>query len=548
MKKKGFTLVEMIAVVIIIAIIAVLAVPPVLQSIRGAKDEISDAMKKVIISASDIYMDADKDNYVRYNGNRYCITIKQLVEDERLNNPVYDPTTSKEISQDKFVQVDIFDNEYSYEIVDTCEEIRKHSLIYQLKQQYKEGNTSGLLKDDDGSYYYKGTNEEVSNNFVWFGGHLWRVISINNDDTLTMITQQSITALRPSSDIWDTKEKYEESFINTWLNETFLSGIESSDMLKIQDSIFNIGVFGNINEIQTIQKIGLLNTDQYVKAGERDSFLDIKSNFWLGNRRSTSGDGMSIANESGYLDRNALNLAFGVRPVIKISDIVVNDGNGELINPYRQINITKTINKIKVGEYISVPTEGTDCGEDNRCLFRVVSKDDDSIKVILNGILPNETEFGSGLYAKGNAIDTILVTFSNTINSKYLYIKNKQFNIGPYSTSNTSLYDYRNLNSRIYEGYVGLPVIGEMFSGNDINISDQGLYINIKTVENFSAMKAYWTMNGNGDMSHIWINNKSGLSETWNTGSFGVRPVLFLKNNLKFTGGEGTAENPFTLE
>ena len=29
---------------------------------------------------------------------------------------------------------------------------------------------------------------------------------------------------------------------------------------------------------------------------------------------------------------------------------------------------------------------------------------------------------------------------------------------------------------------------------------------------------------------------------------YGIRPTLFLKKDLNFNGGEGTAQNPYTLE
>ena len=52
------------------------------------------------------------------------------------------------------------------------------SLISRLMKQYKIGSTSGLLRDTNNPdlYYYRGTNEEVSNNHLWYAVHHWRVL------------------------------------------------------------------------------------------------------------------------------------------------------------------------------------------------------------------------------------------------------------------------------------------------------------------------------------------------------------------------------------
>lgn len=543
MKKKGFTLIEMMAVMMIIAIIAVLAVPPILTSIRNSKKEISDAMEQVIVSASDLYMSDNSNEYARYNGNRYCITLRDLVESDKLTSPIYDPTTSQEISPDKFVKVDIFDNEYSYEIVDDCEEVRRNTLAYVLKQQYQEGNTTGLLKDESG-YYYKGTKEEVANNFAWFAGHLWRVISIDNDDNLTMITQQPLTSIQPASAVWTTKESYEDSYINHWLNEVFLASMEESDKIKLLNNTYNVGIASNISEITTIQKVGILDLSQYNKADEDNSYLNILNYFWIGNREDNS---FIYTARDLMLDYISVMDTSGIRPVIKVSNLTFSEGTGILSNPYREKSKTTSTSNVKVGEYISVPTSGTDCGSDKHCLFRVVSKDNDSIKVILNGLLPN-TSATTVPYTSGSAIDSIVTAFADTINDTYRYTGNKTFNIGTYPVADVGQ-DYKIVKNTMYNGDVGLPVIGEMFSGNDIEVTTYSkIFVNANIIENPTVSDWFWLMNAFSDSYPRTISSGGDSYGLGLTAVYGVRPVLFLKNNLNFTSGEGTAENPFTLE
>ena len=82
------------------------------------------------------------------------------------------------------------------------------NLIKILMSQYNEGNTTGLVRDSTNSniYYYTGSNDEVSNNYLWYGGHHWRVIEFDtSDNTLLLISQQPLTSIQPASSAWTTQ-------------------------------------------------------------------------------------------------------------------------------------------------------------------------------------------------------------------------------------------------------------------------------------------------------------------------------------------------------
>ncbi len=82
--KKGFTLVELLAVIVILGLIAVIAAPLVLGTINSSKDSLSKEQKNRIIEAAKIY--AVK------NGHCGCVTIADLhsggfIESEDIANP-----------------------------------------------------------------------------------------------------------------------------------------------------------------------------------------------------------------------------------------------------------------------------------------------------------------------------------------------------------------------------------------------------------------------------------------------------------------------------
>ena len=543
--KKAFTLVELLGVIIILGVIALIAFPIVDKSIKTGKEESLNSIIKTIEKAAQEYMTRE---HMGYTTSYDKVDLDELIATGYLKDNIINPVTNDKMNgcvvykwQDEY-------NQYEYEYQDPC---TVKTLIETLLGQYNESNTTGLVKDttNPNLYYYTGTNEQVSNNFLWYGGHQWRVLEFDTEaKTLTLITQQPLTAIKPASEVWTTQEAYESSYINSWLNEYFWSSLDNRIKNNILDSTFNVGIYNEVNEITTVQKVGLLDQTQYYRAGSADSFLDIKDYFWLGNRYSSSF--VCIVDNNGTLNSNSLSSTKGVRAVIKISDITIAEGDGTLANNYQVTGKSMNTNNVQVGEYINVPYSGNDnaCGNDNICTFRVVSKDADSIKVVLNGLLSNESEYGnSATITTSHTIYASLNTFAEGISDAYQYTGNKTFYIGDYPPTATS---YEDVKDEQIRASVGLPTVGEMFSGNDIDI-DQSIvriFVDINTIENPTISTLYWTMNRYTEKLVLRISSFGDADCSPYSIPLGVRPVIFLKNNLEFTGGEGTAQSPYTLE
>ena len=554
--KKGFTLAELLGIIVILAVIALIAFPIIASSIRNSRIDSYEANKKIIVEAAKNWAVENSDKLPSVGSNNTTsVTIPDLINSGYItktdNGKLINPIDDTEMTGCVLITYNSAYNQYMYEYSDGCEV--PPTLIETLLKQYSEGNTIGLVKDTNNPnlYYYVGSNNEVTNNYLWYGGHHWRVVEIDtNANTLLLVSQQPLTSIQPASTPWDTQEEYKNSYINTWLNDYFYNSLDSEIQNNIVNNTFNVGIYNNVDEITMTQKVGLLDNDQYERAGGENSYLDIKDHFWLGNRYSSSD--VRAVNSHGYLDNNSPLNAFGVRAVIKISDITITEGDGTLSSNYKTADKATSTNDVQVGEYINVPYSGSDnaCGDDNLCTFRVVSKDNDSIKVVLNGLLPNKSKYGDTVTITTNhTIYTPLSEIVNNISSNYRYTGNKTFYIGDYPNGA----NYTNVQGETLSASVGLPTVGEMFSGNDIDLSTSSnkTFVDVNTIENPAVSEYYWTMNRYSS-SYVHIVNSNGyLNNVSPSNTFGVRAVIYLKSGtsaLTFTGGEGTAESPYGLQ
>ena len=573
MKQNAFTLIELLAVIIILAIVALIATPIILDVVEDARISAGKSEAQMILGGINNYCATEDIKYQMDNSYTKICTPDMDINDVPIMVNLGNATIDKiKYNGTKLTELVIESNNHKFTLCasgqfamddEECEggnvAITTGPLIDILLQQYSENNTTGLVKDstNENLYYYTGTNEEVANNFLWYGGHQWRVLEFDTSaNTLTLITQQPLTAIQPTSAVWETEEAYNNSYINIWLNEYFWNSLDSSIQATIQNSTFNIGIYTDVDEITTTQKVGLLDEDQYKRAGSTDSFLDIKDYFWLENRYSSS-DVRSVHSD-GALNNNSVSSTVGVRAVIKISDITITGGDGTLMNNYRVATKATNTDNVQVGEYINVPYSGSDnaCGSDNMCTFRVVSKDEDSIKVVLNGLLPTTSQYGSTVtISTSHTIYTPLNTFADGISNTYRYTGNKTFYIGDYPYVSGTGQNYEDVQDETLEASVGLPTVGEMFSGNDIDMAYPAdgvkTFVDVNTIENPTASYYYWTMNRYSSSHVRGVNSVGTIDNTSVSNAYGVRAVIYLKSGLaalEFSGGEGTPNSPYVLQ
>ena len=124
MNKKGFTLVEIIGVVVILGLIALLAFPKILNMIKQSENKLSDSAKTLIYMASSQYTAKYINDFPKVEGNVYCITIEDLIKEDFLTTSIQNENLGDFGLQTK-IKITINDNQkYDYIIDNSCVEVK----------------------------------------------------------------------------------------------------------------------------------------------------------------------------------------------------------------------------------------------------------------------------------------------------------------------------------------------------------------------------------------------------------------------------------------
>ena len=365
----------------------------------------------------------------------------------------------------------------------------------------------GLYKTDD-YYYYKGLEVD---NYLLYSGRLWRIIMIDKTG-IKLITEDNQSSL-----VWGNNTNYEKSYINKWLNEdVFLKSLEDEEKLA-EGSWCNKAIdIGNYECTETINaKVGLLQTNEYIKAGGANSYLNNKTYFWTIN---TSEDNKAyyVHTEGGINNdvgaNNAL-YSYGIRPVIYLNkDVIYVGGNGTIENPYSIKNdLNVNIGTHPVGSYVKYKDH----------LYRIFEKSEEYTELIMDGYLLNDKEEPVKV-TYNKVFEYLNKDFLNTLNKEDLVeleFPKTEYNLG-------SGYNYLNKKGTT-KAYVGIPTVGSLFTANY-----SGNWLN--TISNSSQNLIYTT-------------NESSILADLGSASNYLRPLIAVKNNLIITSGHGTKEDPYVV-
>lgn len=131
---KGFTLVELLAVLFILSVMTIVAVPNIVTTNQQSKKNEIEQFKKTVENAAEVYVETHLDlpevQNLKNNGIKLCIPIKKLITSEEssdgvglLNPNLKNPENGIEImSLDASVRAIKSNNEiiYDYKNTNNC--------------------------------------------------------------------------------------------------------------------------------------------------------------------------------------------------------------------------------------------------------------------------------------------------------------------------------------------------------------------------------------------------------------------------------------------
>lgn len=116
--KKGFTLVELLAVLVILGVITLVAVPNIMKTNENSRQKEIDEYKKTIENAAEIYVETHPNNQGvigLVNGEELCVEKDAILEYGLLNKNLRNPQTSASVEDEAWsVMVKKVSDEFQY--------------------------------------------------------------------------------------------------------------------------------------------------------------------------------------------------------------------------------------------------------------------------------------------------------------------------------------------------------------------------------------------------------------------------------------------------
>lgn len=154
MKKNGFTLVELTAVLIILSVLGMIIIPIVENSINSGKNELYVAQLDSIKASLKKYAVSNINSKIKNVGDNIFLSLYQLKIENYLALDIKDPRTETLLPNDMLLRIHKGSKNYTYEVLETSG----------TKVTEKEYNTNTpIIETEIVSYYCGSSNEELTN-------------------------------------------------------------------------------------------------------------------------------------------------------------------------------------------------------------------------------------------------------------------------------------------------------------------------------------------------------------------------------------------------
>ena len=416
----------------------------------------------------------------------------------------------------------------TYNVTYTVKDSKYNKTIVTRQVIVSKGFSDTVKANTSADGYYKG----ISNNYVLFSGMLFRIVKVNEDNSVKLILDQPVNNMRANY------EDYKLSGINTWLNNVFYNSLVSNNYLvKSTYCVGDIKSLGDYSDYcsKTIKaNVGLLDVDEYKNTFEGNTSSILSTSFMLGH---LIGDKYADATFSDYnSDGTANTILAPIRPVITVSSgLNILSGDGSYDKPYKlnDYSYAKKASKLNsriIGEYFTY----------SGLNFRIIGYDGENVRAIMASgwtVKPNNNQ----LYISYNKAVNATFDLKNEnnpayiINNEYLdYIDTKSIVDTTYLIpTNDSKLTYNKYKTKKVTAKIVLPTTYELFS----NVGSEGYmytYIDKSTTDQLLFM-------ANSSTGKVFEISKDDFEE------YAIKAVITVKGNLRIESGKGTKISPYKL-
>ena len=398
--------------------------------------------------------------------------------------------------------------------------IEKNTLVKVIRENNINNDN---FKDINGTQYFI---NKSNNNYILYSNILWRIIKVNEDNSLTVISDSSLTSLAYGENL-----EYTDSYINKWLNnnDNKYSGILEKQLNKVDTYLQKTNTcLDKVNSldnkecenISSNNYISLLSTSDFVNIGNKESYVINDEYFYLNNTNDNSE--IWYVDSDGKVTTSKGKDIIGVKPVITIkSNIDYVSGSGSKTNPY-------TIEKENgyLGSYVKLDND----------IWRIYQVNDKEVRLVLNNYLKVNNKDVHYIFSNNTTRhdtsknDSISYYLNNNFLNSLSYkdkLNNVSWSNGYYGT--ISNFNYNDALNQTSSSKVGLISIGDIILN--------------------SKLEDYYTLTGTQEKGALVYQIKANKKLiTKNIGTMAkVVPTISIDKALLIKG-YGTEKAPFELE
>ena len=212
--KKGFTLIEMIGVMVILSLLMAFAMPSIINYIKKGGDTKDKVVIEMIYDAAKNYVSDNKNMFKKDENNTYCISLYTLASEGYIESPMTLSSSDDDITSEsstKTVKV-TYDKKYKYELTDECTGMVNPTPILPkgfIPVYYNETNENWIVADPKTDDWYNYDEQRWANAVVLKQGVTKKVgdtVSVDGTEVLMMY-------------VWVPKFEYNYKNLETELTE-----------------------------------------------------------------------------------------------------------------------------------------------------------------------------------------------------------------------------------------------------------------------------------------------------------------------------------------